>query len=192
MSLKICLPISSWKLSQVSSINNLLSRSNFHSHTKELEPHTFQIWQGVQVSLESTHSSKDEKGTSGFLHSFIHWCFCRERFQDHQNPRYFAAALGISCCWSMEPTTSFGCFVCDIFHTFEDWGLAYFPEIMNKEMLKVTYYLPYTLAQPFIFPYTLGCMVARKTNASAVTNWPPNTCGKHCLIESWYSPQEYI
>ena len=26
-------------------------------------------------------------------------------------------------------------------------------------------YSLYTLAQPFIFPYTLGCMVARTTNA---------------------------
>ena len=28
----------------------------------------------------------------------------------------------------------------------------------------------YTLAQPFIFPYTLWCMVARTTNTSAVAN----------------------
>ena len=29
-------------------------------------------------------------------------------------------------------------------------------------------YLPYTLAQPLIFPYTLGCMVAKTTNIPAV------------------------
>ena len=34
-------------------------------------------------------------------------------------------------------------------------------------------YSPYTLAQPFIFLCTLGCMVARTTNASAVANGPP-------------------
>ena len=34
-------------------------------------------------------------------------------------------------------------------------------------------YSPDTLAQPFIFPYTLGCMVARTTNALAVANGPP-------------------
>ena len=31
----------------------------------------------------------------------------------------------------------------------------------------------HTLAQPFIFLYTLGCMVARTTNALAVANGPP-------------------
>ena len=34
-------------------------------------------------------------------------------------------------------------------------------------------YSPYTLAQPFIFPYTLGCTVARTTNALAVANGLP-------------------
>ena len=46
-------------------------------------------------------------------------------------------------------------------------------------------YSPYTLAQPFIFPYTLGCMVARTTNALAVAN-DPQLSGKRWLIESWY------
>ena len=39
---------------------------------------------------------------------------------------------------------------------------------------------------PQIFTYTLGCMVARTTNALAVANGPPPLLsGKHWLIESW-------
>ena len=38
------------------------------------------------------------------------------------------------------------------------------------EKYRHSIYSPYTLAQPFIFPYTLGCMVARTTNALAVAN----------------------
>ena len=191
MSLKICLPISSWKLSQVSSI--IFCQDPIFTAIQKSWNHTrFKYGKGFRSPWKAPIPPKMKKAHLAFFTVSSTGVFAEKRFQDHQNLGYFAAALGISCCWSMEPTTSFGCFVCDIFHTFEDWGLAYFPEIMNKEMLKVTYYLPYTLAQPFIFPYTLGCMVARKTNASAVTNWPPNTCGKHCLIESWYSPQEYI
>ena len=41
------------------------------------------------------------------------------------------------------------------------------------ERYRHSIYSPYTLAQPFIFPYTLGCMVARTTNALAVANGPP-------------------
>ena len=48
-------------------------------------------------------------------------------------------------------------------------------------------YSPYTLAQPFIFPCTLGCTVARTTNASAVANGPPQLSEKHWLIESWHN-----
>ena len=41
------------------------------------------------------------------------------------------------------------------------------------EKYRHSIYSLYTLAQPFIFPYTLGCMVARTTNALAVANGPP-------------------
>ena len=53
----------------------------------------------------------------------------------------------------------------DIFHLYHD---AWVDERYRHSICS-----PYTPAQPFIFPYTLGCMVARTTNASAVANGPP-------------------
>ena len=50
---------------------------------------------------------------------------------------------------------------------------------MNRQVItsawadKTCLHSVYTQAQPFIFGYTLGCMVARTTNASAAANGPP-------------------
>ena len=44
---------------------------------------------------------------------------------------------------------------------------------IQQNPVQPQYLFSYTLAQPFIFGYTLGCMVARTTNAPAVANGPP-------------------
>ena len=48
---------------------------------------------------------------------------------------------------------------------------------MMRGQIKGTIYSPYTLAQPFVFPYTLGCMVARTTIASSPGPSPPGEGG---------------
>jgi len=59
-----------------------------------------------------------------------------------------------------------------IHETVRYWNVLYHNAWADKRYCH-SIYPPYTLAQPFIFPYTLGCMIARTTNALAVANWPP-------------------
>ena len=62
-------------------------------------------------------------------------------------------------------------------HVSGDWHHYLYHDVWVDERYRHSIYLPYTLTQPFIFPYTLGCMVARTTNALAVANRTPNCLG---------------
>ena len=73
---RICLPISSWKLSKIAAYTFCQDPilTAIQNHTIKFQKWLFMTMSSV--SLESNHSSKMEKGMSGFLHSFIHCYLC--------------------------------------------------------------------------------------------------------------------
>ena len=97
----------------------LLSRSNFHGHTKELEPHTFQIW--LFLTMGSGLLGKHPFFTASPI-----CCFCSK--VPGQCTRIPDTLLLINGAHHL-----FWVFVCDIITTSHFWGLRVSPFSWVKE-----------------------------------------------------------
>ena len=114
-------------------------------------------------------------------------CHCREKkkkqlWNGHIIPLNVHALV---FSWLLYFDLSFWQGIQQLFYSSSSRYVQLYHDAWVDERYRHSIYSPYTLVQPFIFPYTLGCMVARTTNALAVAN-DPQLSRKHWLIESWY------
>ena len=113
------LPTPSWQLSKV---NHIFCQDLTFTAMQKSWNYTFQIWlfRTMGSGLLGKHPFFTASST----------VFFAARFQDH------APESQTLCCWSMDPTTSFGYFVCDITITSHFWGLRVSPFSWVKERVR--------------------------------------------------------